>query len=182
MYGTRPASERVATYLEIANMKNPNIRIDVRIYATDNNPQSQLGVDWSSMLTPGLTFGIQPPGTSINSTSSTTSTGGTNSSAFPTFNSLAGLVSSFGHPGSALVMQNQLQATLNFFVNETRAEAITEPSSITANDREVAFAATQQIPYVSGSEVAGNGYGTRSSSGYNQTASISFHGFKMATG
>ena len=172
MYGTRPASERVATYLEIANMKNPNIRIDVRIYATDNNPQSQLGVDWSSMLTPGLTFGIQPPGTSINSTSSTTSTGGTNSSAFPTFNSLAGLVSSFGHPGSALVMQNQLQATLNFFVNETRAEAITEPSSITANDREVAFAATQQIPYVSGSEVAGNGYGTSSSSGYNQTAFV----------
>jgi hypothetical protein len=173
LWGTRSASERVAEYLSIANIKNPNIRIDVRIYSTDNNPQSQLGVDWSSMLTPGLTFGLQPPGTTINSSSTTSTTsGGTNSAAFPTFNSLTGLANSFGHPMSTLILQNQLQATLNFFVNETRAEAITEPSSVTANDREIAFAATQQIPYVSGSSVAGNGYGSSMGSGYNQTAFV----------
>ena len=173
MWGTRSASERVAEYLSIANIKNPNIRINVRIYSTDNNPQSQLGVDWSSMLTPGLTFGLQPPGTTINSSSTTSTTsGGTNSAAFPTFNSLTGLANSFGHPMSTLILQNQLQATLNFFVNETRAEAITEPSSVTANDREIAFAATQQIPYVSGSSVAGNGYGSSMGSGYNQTAFV----------
>jgi type II secretory pathway component GspD/PulD (secretin) len=169
MYGTRPASERVATYLEIANAKNPNIRIDVRIYATANNPKSNLGVDWSSMLSPGLTFGLQPGGTQVSSS-------GTNGAAglFPTFNNMKSLITSFGNPMSTIVLKNDIQATLNFFVKETRAEAITEPSTITANDREVAFAATQQIPYVSGSAPSGGagGYGNSTGGGYDNTAFV----------
>ncbi|MBK7091777.1 MAG: hypothetical protein IPH59_08660 [bacterium] len=67
LYGTRQAADRVAKYLEIANMRNPNIRIDVRIFATTSNPMSRMGVDWASMLSPGLTFGLVPPGTSAGS-------------------------------------------------------------------------------------------------------------------
>jgi Flp pilus assembly secretin CpaC len=171
LYGTKQASERVANYLEIANMKNPNIRIDVRVYATGNNPTSQLGVDWSSLMSPGITFGIQPPGTTIGGSPGQTS--GTNSSLFPAYNNLSSLVGSFGNPMSSVILQNNLNATLNFWVSDTRAETITEPSAITANGREVAFAATQQIPYVSGSAVAGNGYGSSTGNGYDNTSFLS---------
>ena len=171
LYGTESASERVASYLEIVNMKNPNIRIDVRVYATGNNPQSALGVDWSSLMQPGITFGIQPPGTTIGSALSQSSSG-TNSSMYPSYNNLSSIVKSFGNPMSTVVMQNNLNATLNFFVNDTKAETITEPSAITANGREVAFGATQQIPYISGSDVAGSSYGSTASTGYDNTAFI----------
>jgi hypothetical protein len=122
-------------------------------------------------MQPGITFGIQPPGTSIGSALSQT-TSGTNSSMFPTYNNLSSLVKSFGNPMSSVVLQNNLNATLNFFVNDTKAETITEPSAITANGREVAFAATQQVPYVSGSEVAGSSYGSTTGTGYDNTAFI----------
>lgn len=166
LYGTRQASERVTKYLEIANIKNPNIRIDVRIYSTASNPQSQLGVDWSKMLSPGLTFGLQPPG----SPGGNAGANGTNGT-FSTFNSLASLGKAFGDPLGAIVLQNDLRATLNFFVKESRAEAVTEPSTITANDREVAFAATQQIPYVSGSSSYG-GLNSGGANGYDNTSFI----------
>ena len=164
-YGTKEGAECVGRYLEIANQKNPNIRIDVRIYATGNNPQSQLGVDWSAMMSPGLTFGLQPSGNSLN--------GGTNGGGFSSFNTLQSIADAFKDPMSSLILKNNLQATLNFFVSETKAEAVTEPSAVTANDREVAFNATEQIPYVSGSSSTGNTYGGSGSSGsYDNTAFV----------
>ena len=164
-YGNKKGAECVGRYLEIANQKNPNIRIDVRIYATGNNPQSQLGVDWSAMMSPGLTFGLQPSGQNLN--------GGTNGGGFSSFNTLQSLVDAFKDPMSTLILKNNLQATLNFFVSETKAEAVTEPSAVTANDREVAFNATEQIPYVSGSSSTGSGYGSSGSSGsYDNTAFV----------
>ena len=143
--GTRPAAERLAKYLEIANTKNPNIRIDVRIFATTSNPMSRMGVDWANMLSPGLTFGLLPPGTSAS--------GGTNS--FAAMNTLKQLGSAFGNPMSSVVLRNDISATVNFFVNDQKGETVAQPSTITANGREAAFAATQQIPYISGSSVAG---------------------------
>ena len=90
---------------------------------------------------------------------------------YPSYNNLSSLVKSFGNPMSTVVIQNNLNATLNFWVSDTQAETITEPSAITANGREVAFAATQQIPYVSGSAVAGSAYGSSTGTGYDNTAS-----------
>ena len=137
-------------------MRNPNIRLDVRV-STGNNPQSKLGVDWSSLMQPGITFGIQPPGTTIGGSSAQNSS--TNGSMFPSYNNISSLAKTFANPMSSVVLQNNLAATLNFFVNDTKAETITEPSAVTANGREVAFAATEQIPYVAGSDVAGSSYG-----------------------
>jgi hypothetical protein len=87
LYGTRQAADRVSKYLEIANMRNPNIRIDVRIFSTSSNPMSRMGVDWASMLSPGLTFGLVPPGTSVQGS-------GTNS--FGAMSSFRQLASSLG--------------------------------------------------------------------------------------
>jgi len=163
LYGTRQAADRVSRYLEIANARNPNIRIDVRIFATTSNPMSRMGVDWAGMLSPGLTFGLVPPGTSVQGS-------GTNSfAAMSTFRQLA---SSFGNPMSSIVLRNDISATLNFFVNDQKGETVAQPSTITANGREVAFAATQQIPYISGSSVAA-GYSTGGSGvGYDNTSFV----------
>ena len=163
LYGTRQAADRVSRYLEIANARNPNIRIDVRIFATTSNPMSRMGVDWAGMLSPGLTFGLVPPVTSVQGS-------GTNSfAAMSTFRQLA---SSFGNPMSSIVLRNDISATLNFFVNDQKGETVAQPSTITANGREVAFAATQQIPYISGSSVAA-GYSTGGSGvGYDNTSFV----------
>lgn len=155
-YGTKEAAERVGRYLDIANERNPNIRIDCRIFATGNNPSSKLGVDWSSTMSPGLTFGLQPSGGSS----------GTNGGG----NTLNSIYNSFKDPLNTVILQNNIQATLNFWIQDTHAEAVSEPSAITANDREVAFAATEQIPYVSGSSAVGS-YGS-STVGYNNTAFV----------
>jgi Flp pilus assembly secretin CpaC len=160
--GTRPAAERLAKYLEIANTKNPNIRIDVRIFATTSNPMSRMGVDWANMLSPGLTFGLLPPGTSAS--------GGTNS--FAAMNTLKQLGSAFGNPMSSVVLRNDISATVNFFVNDQKGETVAQPSTITANGREAAFAATQQIPYISGSSVAGGSYSGSAGVGYDNTSFV----------
>jgi len=163
LYGTRQAADRVSKYLEIANARNPNIRIDVRIFATSSNPMSRMGVDWSSLLSPGLTFGLVPPGSSVQGS-------GTNSfSAMSTFRQLA---SSFGNPMSSIVLRNDISATLNFFVNDQKGETVAQPSTITANGREVAFAATQQIPYISGSSVAAGYSSAGSGVGYDNTSFV----------
>lgn len=163
LYGTRQAADRVSKYLEIANARNPNIRIDVRIFATTSNPMSRMGVDWAGMLSPGLTFGLVPPGTSGQGS-------GTNSfSAMSTFRQLA---SSFGNPMSSIVLRNDISATLNFFVNDQKGETVAQPSTITANGREVAFAATQQIPYISGSSVAAGYSNGGSGVGYDNTSFV----------
>lgn len=173
MYGTKTGAERISRYLEIANQKNPNIRIDVRVYTTGNNPQSRFGVDWSQTLNPGFTFGIQPPGTSSSSGSSGSSGTNGSSSSFPGYNSLKSIGSAFGNPLSNIILQNNLQATVNFFVTDSKAESVTEPSAITANDREVAFAATEQIPYISGSASTGSSSYGNTGNSYNNTAFIS---------
>ena len=160
--GTRPAAERIAKYLEIANTRNPNIRLDVRIFATTSNPMSRMGVDWSSLLSPGLTFGLLPPGTSAS--------GGTNS--FAAMNTLKQLGSAFGNPMSSVVLRNDISATVNFFVNDQKGETVAQPSTITANGREAAFAATQQIPYISGSSVAGTAYNGSAGVGYDNTSFV----------
>ena len=160
--GTRPAAERIAKYLEIANTRNPNIRLDVRIFATTSNPMSRMGVDWASLLSPGLTFGLVPPGTSAS--------GGTNS--FAAMNTLKQVGSAFGHPMSSIVLGNDISATLNFFVNDQKGETVAQPSTITANGREAAFAATQQIPYISGSSVAGGSYNGSAGVGYDNTSFV----------
>ena len=160
--GTRPAAERIAKYLEIANTRNPNIRLDVRIFATTSNPMSRMGVDWSSLLSPGLTFGLLPPGTSAS--------GGTNS--FASMNTLKQVGSAFGNPMSSIVLGNDISATLNFFVNDQKGETVAQPSTITANGREAAFAATQQIPYISGSSVAGTAYNGSAGVGYDNTSFV----------
>jgi type II secretory pathway component GspD/PulD (secretin) len=162
LYGTRQAADRVSQYLEIANAKNPNIRIDVRIFATTSNPMSRMGVDWASMLSPGLTFGLVPPGSSVG--------GGTNS--FSSMSTIRQLASSFGNPMSSIVLRNDISATLNFFVNDQKGETVAQPSTITANGREVAFAATQQIPYISGSSVAVGYSSTGSGVGYDNTSFV----------
>lgn len=164
LHGTRTASERLAKYLEVANLKNPNVKIDVRIFATGANPMSKMGVDWSAMLSPGLTFGLVPPGTQL------TSGIGTNGSLTGIKN-LASLAGAFGHPLSSVVLKNDITATVNFFVNDSKAESVAQPSAITANAREVAFAATEQIPYVAGSSVAGTGAGSYGV-GYDNTAFV----------
>lgn len=161
LYGTRQAADRVSQYLEIANAKNPNIRIDVRIFATTSNPMSRMGVDWASMLSPGLTFGLVPPGSSG---------GGTNS--FSSMSTIRQLASSFGNPMSSIVLRNDISATVNFFVNDQKGETVAQPSTITANGREVAFAATQQIPYISGSSVAAGYSSTGSGVGYDNTSFV----------
>lgn len=161
LYGTRQAADRVSQYLEIANAKNPNIRIDVRIFATTSNPMSRMGVDWASMLSPGLTFGLVPPGSSSS---------GTNS--FSSMSTIRQLASSFGNPMSSVVLRNDISATVNFFVNDQKGETIAQPSTITANGREVAFAATQQIPYISGSSVAAGYSSTGSGVGYDNTSFV----------
>jgi Flp pilus assembly secretin CpaC len=160
--GTRPAAERISKYLEIANTRNPNIRIDVRIFATTSNPMSRMGVDWANMLSPGLTFGLLPPGTSAS--------GGTNS--FAAMNTLKQLGSAFGNPMSSVVLRNDISATVNFFVNDQKGETVAQPSTITANGREAAFAATQQIPYISGSSVAGGSYNGSAGVGYDNTSFV----------
>ena len=160
--GTRPAAERVSKYLEIANTRNPNIRIDVRIFATTSNPMSRMGVDWANMLSPGLTFGLLPPGTSAS--------GGTNS--FAAMNTLKQLGSAFGNPMSSVVLRNDISATVNFFVNDQKGETVAQPSTITANGREAAFAATQQVPYISGSSVAGGSYNGSAGVGYDNTSFV----------
>ena len=160
--GTRPAAERVSKYLEIANTRNPNIRIDVRIFATTSNPMSRMGVDWANMLSPGLTFGLVPQGTSAS--------GGTNS--FAAMNALKQLGSAFGNPMSSVVLRNDISATVNFFVNDQKGETVAQPSTITANGREAAFAATQQIPYISGSSVAGGSYNGSAGVGYDNTSFV----------
>ena len=160
--GTRPAAERISKYLEIANTRNPNIRLDVRIFATTSNPMSRMGVDWSSLLSPGLTFGLLPPGTSAS--------GGTNS--FASMNTLKQVGSAFGNPMSSIVLGNDISATLNFFVNDQKGETVAQPSTITANGREAAFAATQQIPYISGSSVAGTAYNGSAGVGYDNTSFV----------
>lgn len=162
LYGTRQAADRVSQYLEIANAKNPNIRIDVRIFATTSNPMSRMGVDWASMLSPGLTFGLVPPGSSTGS--------GTNS--FSAMSTIRQLASSFGNPMSSIVLRNDISATVNFFVNDQKGETVAQPSTITANGREVAFAATQQIPYISGSSVAAGYSSTGSGVGYDNTSFV----------
>lgn len=163
LYGTRQAADRIAKYLEIANMRNPNIRIDVRIFATTSNPMSRMGVDWASMLSPGLTFGLVPPGSSAQGS-------GTNS--FGAMSNFRQLASSFGNPMSSIVLRNDISATVNFFVNDQKGETVAQPSTITANGREVAFAATQQIPYISGSSVA-TGYSAGGSGvGYDNTSFV----------
>ena len=162
LYGTRQAADRVSQYLEIANAKNPNIRIDVRIFATTSNPMSRMGVDWASMLSPGLTFGLVPPGSSAGS--------GTNS--FSSMSTIRQLASSFGNPMSSIVLRNDISATVNFFVNDQKGETVAQPSTITANGREVAFAATQQIPYISGSSVAAGYSSTGSGVGYDNTSFV----------
>ncbi len=161
--GTRQAAERISKYLEIANARNPNIRIDVRIFATTSNPMSRMGVDWANMLSPGLTFGLVPPGTTASST-------GTNS--FAAMNSLKQLGSAFGNPMSSIVLRNDISATLNFFVTDQKGETVAQPSTITANGREAAFAATQQIPYISGSSVAGGSYNGAAGVGYDNTSFV----------
>ncbi len=161
LYGTRQAADRVSQYLEIANAKNPNIRIDVRIFATTSNPMSRMGVDWASMLSPGLTFGLVPPGSSGSSTNS-----------FSSMSTIRQLASSFGNPMSSIVLRNDISATLNFFVNDQKGETVAQPSTITANGREVAFAATQQIPYISGSSVAAGYSSTGSGVGYDNTSFV----------
>jgi Flp pilus assembly secretin CpaC len=161
LYGTRQAADRVSQYLEIANVKNPNIRIDVRIFATTSNPMSRMGVDWASMLSPGLTFGLVPPGSSSS---------GTNS--FSSMSTIRQLASSFGNPMSSIVLRNDISATLSFFVNDQKGETVAQPSTITANGREVAFAATQQIPYISGSSVATGYSSTGSGVGYDNTSFV----------
>jgi len=161
--GTRQAAERISKYLEIANTRNPNVRLDVRIFATSSNPMSRMGVDWANLLSPGLTFGLMPPGTSVPG-------GGTNS--FAAMNSLKALGSAFGNPMSSLVLRNDLSATLNFFVNDQKGETVAQPSTITANGREAAFAATQQIPYISGSSVAGGSYNGAAGVGYDNTSFV----------
>jgi hypothetical protein len=163
LHGTRNASERITQYLEIANQRNPNIKIEVRIFGTGSNPASKLGFDWSSMMSPGLTFGLVPNATSL-------AGGGTNG-ALSGLKSLPQLASAFGHPLSTVVLRNDISATLNFFVHEAKAEALAQPSAITANGREVAFAATEQIPYISGSSVSGS-YGGTSGVGYDNTAFV----------
>jgi type II secretory pathway component GspD/PulD (secretin) len=161
LYGTRMAADRISQYLEIANAKNPNVRIDVRIFATSSNPMSQMGVDWASLLSPGLTFGLMPPGGSA---------AGTNS--FSGMSNLRQLASTFGNPMSSVVLRNDISATLNFFVNDQKGETVAQPSTITANGREVAFAATQQIPYISGSSVAVGYSSTGSGVGYDNTSFV----------
>lgn len=163
LYGTRQAADRVSQYLEIANAKNPNIRIDVRIFATSSNPMSRMGVDWAGMLSPGLTFGLVPPGSSVQGS-------GTNS--FSSMNTIRQLASSFGNPMSSIVLRNDISTTLNFFVNDQKGETVAQPSTITANGREVAFAATQQIPYISGSSVAAGYSSTGSGVGYDNTSFV----------
>jgi Flp pilus assembly secretin CpaC len=163
LYGTRQAADRVSKYLEIANMRNPNIRIDVRIFSTSSNPMSRMGVDWASMLSPGLTFGLVPPGTSVQGS-------GTNS--FSAMSSFRQLASSFGNPMSSIVLRNDISATVNFFVNDQKGETVAQPSTITANGREVAFAATQQIPYISGSSVAAGYSNGGSGVGYDNTSFV----------
>ncbi len=162
LYGTRQAADRVSQYLEIANTKNPNIRIDVRIFATSSNPMSRMGVDWAAMLSPGLTFGLVPPGSSAGS--------GTNS--FSSMSTIRQLASSFGNPMSSIVLRNDISTTLNFFVNDQKGETVAQPSTITANGREVAFAATQQIPYISGSSVAVGYSSSGSGVGYDNTSFV----------
>lgn len=163
LQGTRQAADRIATYLEIANQKNPNVRIDVRIFATSSNPMSRMGVDWASLLSPGLTFGLMPPGTTVQG-------GGTNS--FAAMSNLRQLASSFGNPMSSTVLRNDISATVNFFVNDQKGETIAQPSTVTANGREVAFAATQQIPYISGSSVAVGYSASGSGVGYDNTSFV----------
>lgn len=163
LYGTRQAADRVSKYLEIANMRNPNIRIDVRIFSTSSNPMSRMGVDWASMLSPGLTFGLVPPGTSVQGS-------GTNS--FSAMSSFRQLASSFGNPMSSIVLRNDISATVNFFVNDQKGETVAQPSTITANGREVAFAATQQVPYISGSSVAAGYSNSGSGVGYDNTSFV----------
>ena len=163
LYGTRQAADRVSQYLEIANAKNPNIRIDVRIFATTSNPMSRMGVDWATMLSPGLTFGLVPPGSSVQGS-------GTNS--FSGLSTIRQLASSFGNPMSSIVLRNDISATLNFFVNDQKGETVAQPSTVTANGREVAFAATQQIPYISGSSVAAGYSNTGSGVGYDNTSFV----------
>ena len=163
LYGTRHAADRIAKYLEIANMRNPNIRIDVRIFATTSNPMSRMGVDWASMLSPGLTFGLVPPGSSAQGS-------GTNS--FGAMSNFRQLASSFGNPMSSIVLRNDISATVNFFVNDQKGETVAQPSTITANGREVAFAATQQIPYISGSSVAAGYSAGGSGVGYDNTSFV----------
>lgn len=161
LYGTRQAADRVSQYLEIANAKNPNIRIDVRIFATTSNPMSRMGVDWASMLSPGLTFGLVPPGSS-----------GSGTNSFSSMSTIRQLASSFGNPMSSIVLRNDISATLNLFVNDQKGETVAQPSTITANGREVAFAATQQIPYISGSSVATGYSSTGSGLGYDNTSFV----------
>lgn len=162
LYGTQTAAERITEYLEIANQRNPNIKIEVRIFGTGSNPASKLGFDWSSMMSPGLTFGLVPNGSSL--------AGGTNGT-LSGLKSLTQVASAFGNPLSTVVLRNDISATLNFFVHEAKAEALAQPSAITANGREVAFAATEQIPYISGSSVAGS-YTGASGVGYDNTAFV----------
>jgi hypothetical protein len=104
-----------------------------------------------------------PPGTSVQGS-------GTNS--FGAMSSFRQLASSFGNPMSSIVLRNDISATVNFFVNDQKGETVAQPSTITANGREVAFAATQQIPYISGSSVAAGSSAGGSGVGYDNTSFV----------
>jgi hypothetical protein len=73
---------------------------------------------------------------------------------------------------SSVVLRNDISATVNFFVNDQKGETVAQPSTITANGREAAFAATQQIPYISGSSVAGGSYNGSAGVGYDNTSFV----------
>ncbi len=166
LLGTKTAKEKLVKYLEIANERNPNIQINVRIFATSADPTLNMGVDWSKMMSGGFTFALTPDGRTTGGTGGTNGIGGLVSGL-----SLDQIKNAVAHPMSTIIMQNNLAATLNFFVKDSSAETISSPSAITANGREVAFAATQQIPYVAGSSVAGYNGGA-GGVGYDNTAFV----------
>ena len=168
LYGTRSANKRLKEYLDIVDgEKNPNIYIVARIYATTANPIQKMGVDWASTLQNGLSFSLGPQTDGTGGTGTGTGTGATT-----TGNTLSELKDLIKTPMSSIVMKPNLQAVLNFFAQDSSAEAVAEPSALTANNREVAFTATTKIPYIGGSGATGTASGSGNGNSYDQTSFV----------
>ena len=164
------ASERVANYLEHREHQEPEHPHRRPHLLHGNNPQSQLGVDWSCLLSSRSNFRLTAAWHHDRGSSSTASTIWRHKlRRFPTYNSLTGLASSFGHPDEhPHSAESTCNATLNFCVNDTRAETITEPSAITANGRESPSPPLSRFPTFPAAPSPGNGYGSCTGSGYDQ--------------
>ena len=154
LYGTKIASKQIAEYLATVDTKNPNIYVQVRIFATSANPMQNLGIDWSGTLRSGVSFNLNG-----NNGSNTNSSG----------MSLTALGNAVMHPMSSIIQQPSLNAVLNFFAQDNTAESVSSPSALTANNREVVWAATSKIPYIGGGSSTGGS--TISGSSINSTLS-----------